>query len=588
MNTKFTIDSAAVRGDYMREIMDRTITDIHDSICTVFGPNAADAYIHKDGQLYYTRDGQEVLGTMKYDNVISNDILRMFYQAVERQATLVGDGTTTLTILYTNLYKAFREAIEKEPEKFKSLNVCRARYNDVITSMIEELKSCSVVMSDEYLHDMLYTCTQDAELSDLIYDKLRDALKDQAYMVVSKSNMDTEMEISVNDEPLINVEKVYSTYSIPMDGTKINDAVILYVDGMLDISDVNTLIGLGTLSTDKDPTEVNFVILCSSTSETTHKTINKYQEMVKSSKSKMNNIIIARILNTREYTEDMKEDLIGYLYNTIGVGGAVGAITFESMIHQAFMFRDQDGNAIERFAAYDFDPVCLDTIRDAYFFRSGVSFVPGKGMRIFKDMPAVAKDRYDKLVKEIETEKSGVVRNKLQKRLRTIYGKFIEIKVGSTLLKDSQRKYELILDAVKSAMDAYKNGALMGNSILRAAGIAYYLNSTADTAHYDYTKILCTALVSTFQDLSGFSTNTIYAAMDTMTTGGYEAFNDIVRQFNLRREGDELEPISDTITGDIIEPLSIITTLLKNSTMALELADAKMFCVDTSMRNYID
>ena len=76
--------------------------------------------------------------------------------------------------------------------------------------------------------------------------------------------------------------------------------------------------------------------------------------------------------------------------------------------------------------------------------------------------------------------------------------------------------------------------------------------------------------------------------MDTMTTGGYEAFNDIVRQFNLRREGDELKPISDTITGDIIEPLSIITTLLKNSTMTLELADAKMFCVDTSMRNYID
>ena len=93
---KFTIDSAAVRDEYMRDIVTRTINDISGAMSTVFGPYASDAYIHKNGQLYYTRDGKEVLSSISYDNVISNDVLKIIYQAVERQAALVGDGTPSV------------------------------------------------------------------------------------------------------------------------------------------------------------------------------------------------------------------------------------------------------------------------------------------------------------------------------------------------------------------------------------------------------------------------------------------------------------------------------------------------------------
>ena len=426
---KFTIDSAAVRGDYMRDIVDRTIIDIHDSISTVFGPYAADAYIHKNGQLYYTRDGKEVLASMNYDNVISNDVLKMIYQAVERQATLVGDGTTTLAVLYTNLYGNIRN---KDLSEF-SLNTIRRTWKHIISKVNEKLKEYSQPMEDGRFRDMLYTCTQDADLTELIYDKLGDAVKEQAYMVIEKSNMDNELEVDIHNEPLVKAEKIYSTYSVPLDASTIDNTIIFYVDGTLDISEAETFAHLGQLYTEQERQAnmgpSNILILCNGTTETTRKAINNYQAIVaKNPDKKFNNIIIAKILNSLEYTEDMKEDFIAYLYNDIGVSSVVNAITFESLMYQAFGFDTATEETHTRFYSYDFDPHTLDLIREAYVTRRGIAFAPGKGLRIYGEMPFVAKARYDELVNAIETEKSGVDRVRLQKRLRTVYGKFIEVR----------------------------------------------------------------------------------------------------------------------------------------------------------------
>lgn len=573
---KFTIDSAAVRGDYMRDIVDRTIVDIHDSISTVFGPSAVDAYIHKNGQLYYTRDGKEVLASMNYDNVISNDVLKMIYQAVERQATLVGDGTTTLAVLYTNLYGVIRN---QDLSEF-SLNKIRNTWKHIVSDVNAKLKEFSKPMEDDRFRDMLYTCTQDADLTELIYSKLGDAVKEQAYMVIEKSNMDNELEVDIHNEPLVNAEKIYSTYSVPLDASTIDNTIIFYVDGTLDISEAETFAHLGQLYTEQERQAnmepSNILILCNGTTETTRKAINAYQSIVaKNPDKKFNNIIIAKILNSLEYTEDMKEDFIAYLYNDIGVGSVVNAITFESLMYQAFGFDTATEETHTRFYSYDFDPHTLDLIREAYVTRRGIAFAPGKGLRIYGEMPFVAKTRYDELVNAIETEKSGVDRVKLQKRLRTVYGKFIEVRVGSTLIKDSQRKYELILDAVKSSMDAYKEGVLYGNSILYAFK-AVYESAPEDELEGLLYRILQEALDITMEDLLHLDNREDFVSK--------EFIDGSIEKFNVNGE----EKISDTISGDIVEPVSIMTMILKNSTMCFELALAKLFCVDTSVRNYID
>lgn len=587
---KFTIDSAAVRGQFMRDIVDRTIHDIHDSIGTVFGPNAADAYIHKNGQLYYTRDGKEVLASMNYDNVIANDVLKMIYQAVERQATLVGDGTTTLTMLYTNLYDEIRN---NDTIVGSHLNDIRRVYKELTAEINEEIGKRSQKMSDDKFRDMLYTCTQDVELTELIHEKLGDAVKEQAYMVIEKSNIDNEMEITMHDEPLINAEKIYSTFSVPQDATRVDNTIIFYVDGVLDIANPVTLTNLASMSTEAEMENgikaSNILILCTGTTEVTRKNINLFQKtvsdlMAKKPDATLNNIIIAKILNSLDYTEDMKEDLIAYLYNDIGVGSVVQSITFESLLHQAFSFTDSDGKPVEQFAAYDFDPHTLDVMREGYLTRRGIAFAPGKGLRLYGEMPFVARTRYEELVHRIEVEKSPVERVRLEKRLRTVYGKFIEVRVGSTLIKDSQRKYELILDAVKSSMNAYKEGVLYGNSILHARAVVDDMldklndqilgmeDPDSDPKLVLKTQLCSTlygALVDTFVDLTYTEVNN---------------FSDDPETFNLNME----DSITDTISGDIVEPVSIITTIIKNSTMCFELALSQLFCVDVSVRNYID
>ena len=79
------IQSNALRGDYMHSIIDRTITEIHNDIVSVFGPGAADAYITKDGQPYYTRDGLEVLESLTFDNKLSEYVRKMLFQAAYDQ-----------------------------------------------------------------------------------------------------------------------------------------------------------------------------------------------------------------------------------------------------------------------------------------------------------------------------------------------------------------------------------------------------------------------------------------------------------------------------------------------------------------------
>ncbi|WP_300944066.1 hypothetical protein, partial [uncultured Duncaniella sp.] len=84
--------SNMLRGDYMKEIVDRTIREIHDDLATVFGPYAVDAYIMQNGNTYYTRDGKENVRSMQFDSALSQYVLQILFQAICDQAEKVGDG----------------------------------------------------------------------------------------------------------------------------------------------------------------------------------------------------------------------------------------------------------------------------------------------------------------------------------------------------------------------------------------------------------------------------------------------------------------------------------------------------------------
>lgn len=576
------IQSNAYRGDFLRNCIDKTIDEIHDDIVTVFGPCAQDAFLTVNAQPYYTRDGKETLRTMKFDNELSMYVLKIMYQAVERQARVVGDGTTTLSILYTNLYRLLRE---------ENPSFTRKEWEDGIREINENIMKYAEPLTKENMLNMFYTCTQDMELSQVLFDKLADAILEQAYIDIRKSNIESDLEIHVINNPILKAIKQYTTAPI---GKEISNAVVLYCNGSLDIVHPEVLLDMmcqikGTPRT--------IVILCNGITNVTRETIkslnNTLNNLVKSNAIDLatyNTIAIFTLDEYRTYSNEMIEDISTMFTDEVGIGGLVNSITFESLLYQAFHNPEKPIPELETF---DHDTANIQKIRDIFFgdtYQIDVHALDG--IRVHKNLGEVSAARYKELVEQIETEKSEVVRISLRKRLKTVYGKFIDVEVGSKLIKDSQRKFELILDAITSAHSAVEHGIFTCNSILLALR-----HGVKDNISKVSTYII-PALAMTLTDMimnnvhidpsylnesmgDELEMNRITTYIMTCGIDRFDATRPTLEEIFAISQPDDVEYPS------IVEPASIMTTLLENTTVVLDLYNARTIHLDSFMGNYI-
>ena len=580
------IQSNAYRGDFLRNCIDKTIDEIHDDIVTVFGPCAQDAFLTVNAQPYYTRDGKETLRTMKFDNELSMYVLKIMYQAVERQARVVGDGTTTLSILYTNLYRLLR----KENPSFT-----RKEWEDGIREINENIMKYAETLTKENMLNMFYTCTQDMELSQMLFDKLADAILEQAYIDIRKSNIESDLEIHVINNPILKATKQYTTAPI---GKEISNAVVLYCNGSLDIVHPEVLLDMmcqikGTPRT--------IVILCNGITNVTRETIkslnNTLNTLIKSDAIDLatyNTIAIFTLDEYRSYSNEMIEDISTMFTDEVGFGGLVNPITFESLLYQAFHNPDSD-IPISELETFDHDAANIQKIRDIFFgdtYQIDVHALDG--IRVHKDLGEVSAARYKELIEQIETEKSEVARISLRKRLKTVYGKFIDVEVGSKLIKDSQRKFELILDAITSAHSAVEHGIFTCNSILLALRHGVDIDNVNRAAEY-----IIPALAMTLTDMimNNVHIDPSYMneamgndeiEMNRVTT--YIVTCDIERFDATLPTLEEIFAIGvpdDVEYPQIVEPSSIMTTLLENTTVVLDLYNAQTVHLDSFLGNYI-
>lgn len=628
------IQSNMLRGPYMRDVVDRTINEIHDDMVTVFGPDAQDAYLTKNKQPYFTRDGKETIASMVFDNELSQYVLKMLFQAVNNQATKVGDGTTTLSVLYTNLYKALRTAItnnnefmENEPVEY--LPFVRKDWDRAISDINNAIKTQSIPMTEDLLLQMLYTCTQDAEFAATIYMNLKEALMSNAYIVINHSDIESDFSMTTHMSPVFKVTRQFSIRPIKDREEK---CVILHCNGMLDISAIETFQGLASyVKAYKDNNgEIHalpktVVLLCNGITDVTRRTAKDFIKYMKDVESQgvnineYNNIAIYTLDEYRSYDANQIEDISTIITDEPGIGGLVNQLTYEAMLFQAFS--KELGYECERLETFDCDLHNIDKLKAMMDNSYPVEFDDVKGMRILKTLGPVAQQRYNDLKHEMEVEPSAVRKVTLSRRLRTMYGHFIEVEIGSKLLKDSQRKYELILDAVLSASEGVEKGVLTTNSLLLAAKTAYDLWDTAttdydgaiDTGYLNVMEILKDALTETVIDMvrNGWNLNNSdrgivedwIHAVGNQNDADHNNFNlkadNFSEAFPLTttkvekktytiknvQHGDEIGDV--TLTDQIVEPVSIITTMLENSNIILELASARTFHVESFMQNYI-
>ena len=623
-----SIQSNALRGEYKDNIITKVINEIHDDIVTVFGPGATDAYITKDGQPYYTRDGLEVLESLTFDNKLAEYIRKMVFQAAYDQGRKVGDGTTTMTMFYANLYRVMKddEFAYNKIIRAEAMSTVRKMWKKVVSDINKKLKERSTTLTESSLMQMLYTCTQDEEFSAKVYNKLKNPILEGAYIIPKKSNIESDLEVTSYMHPLIKATRQFTLRPIKKIEPK---TVIFHCNGMLDIVHPETFFGLISIPLSRPleitsingPTSenvyINIVILCNGITEATRRSTKEFVKFLKDHNQDINkyhNIAIYTLDNYRGMTNDSIEDLSTIITEEPGLGGLVNSLTFESNLYQAFDIRAAASAPIEDLETFDADLHILDKMKSMIVQSYPVEFDDVEGIRIDRDLGPVAQKRYDDLRKEIKEEKSESRKFQLQKRLRTVYGQFIEVEVGSKLLKDSQRKFELFLDMIISAAEGVKYGVLESNSILNVIQITYDMinfdvyKDTNTNLYYDILQTIRRAMLLTFRDMmSGLYylgddieenitwLNELVIGSDikqfdvTNTSNIKDAMNNTNHEEHSIVVGtdDSGNDIKVEFTSQIVEPVTVMSNMLDNSVIMMELANAKTFHIDGFMMNYI-
>lgn len=612
------IQSNAIRGDYLYEIMDKTMKELHDDIVTVFGPYAKDAYLTQNGLPYYTRDGKETLRLTRFDNELSMYILKILYQAVQQQGNKVGDGTTSLGVLYTNMYKNIRGMIPRTCN-----SITRRDWENAIKDICKAIDSYKVPMSREYLHQMLYTCVQDPDWAATIEYNLADAIMSGAYITIAKSNLATDFNMTVHNSPLFKATKQFSVR--PMKAEE-KECVIFHCNGVLDIAHEEVLRAMmGYVAQDANGKfyPKTIIVLCNGLSEASRRTLKSLIAELNSMRGSTpveeffkdyNNLAVFTLDDYRTYSSEVIEDISTIITDEKGIGGLVNQLTFETLIWQAIA---SNKDMIPELCTFDCDVRHLAKIQEMFTDSYQVDIDEVKGIRIHKKMGPVAQARYDELRAEIDEEKSEVKKIELNKRLRTSYGQFIEVEIGSKLMKDSQRKYELILDAVLSASEAVEKGVLTCNSLALAALIAHEYTEKARHENIYKNQIIGTIFEYSFIDtlvdmihngpfdvdlidLHNMVTEYIanYDSVDNFNLKGITDLDEIFDPENTDRSPEEYhetgkykntagEEVTADFSNQIIEPVSIITTMIENSTLVYELATARTVHLEGFIQNYI-
>lgn len=637
------IQSNSIRGEYLDTIKDLTMNEILASASTLLGPGATDAFIDKDGQNYYTRDGKEYIESMIFDNEVANRVHHTLFQAVYNQGRNAGDGSTSLAVFYCWIYKLLREQSEAYPTIYHTnINYVRYIWRKVVESIVDGLKEKVVPLDESNLLAMLYTCTQDVELATKIFDELKDPILAGAYIIPRKSNINTDFNVTIHNRPTYKVTVHYALRDllIQTQGGKVlqspdlDNCVVYFCNGPIDITHDELFAGITQAGCPDPfaPPEANKIIhptvilLGSGLTEKTREAIRTFNSFIVKSKvntKEMSNLVIMTLNDHHGMTPDEIEDLGTVLTNYPGLGGMVQPITFETYLYRLFLndaARAQLGlEPIQLLEEFDADTSIIQQMGYMYSHPFKVIYDEQEGIALDMELGTFAKQRYEDLRKQIAEEKSPVKKVELNKRLRRSFGMFIDLEVGSVLLKDSQRKFELILDAVISTAEAAKDGILYGNSMLHVIDIlckqTLSFSSQSDVTNTNLTYEICSlikdalcetvaTLVRNYAPSMANSIDAKYIAKRIIDGRRPEDFNllgiDVWPVHELRQP---LETLSHTITYPdgksknyvfapfIAESYNAIKEIVENSITPVEMALMKQMTVSDrsfrSMGNYV-
>ena len=495
-----------------RDALRRGVSKLAKAVKVTLGPRGRNVIIQKSfGSPLVTKDGVTVAKEVDLEDTYENMGARMVREVASKTSDLVGDGTTTATILAEAIFNEGMKAVVAGINPLQMKNGMDKAVADITAA----LKKMAVPVKDsktEIAQVGAISANNDAEIGNLLADAMEKVGKDGVITVDEGKTLKTEVEWVEG----MQFDRGYLSPYFVTDPQKMecaleNPYILLYEKKLSNIKElipileavVNSGRPLLIVAEDVDGEALATLV------------INRLRGTMK--------ICAVKAPGYGDRRKAMLEDL-GILTG--------GEVLFESL-----------GRQLESLTLAD-----LGTAKSVVVTKENTTIIEGGGKT------DEIKARIAQLRREIDGSTSDYDREKMEERLAKLSGGVAKISVGAATEAEVKEKKARVEDALHATRAAVEEGILPGGGValLRAStNLKPAEMSTDEKVGYDIIRRACRAPLTQIAGNAG-KDGGIVAEKVSESKGnfGYNALTDVYE---------------DLVKAGVIDPAKVTRTALQNA-----------------------
>ena len=457
---------------YNAKMINDVLHFIRDVISTSFGPSGSNTIIHKaDKSHSFSKDGWSIIRDIVFDEPMANTILDMIKNSSRKMANTVGDGSTSVVIIMSELMAAMRNNIEAmKGQQIPAFVIHKmfALFQDAIYHAIaldrekQQLIKCKEnITIDEIRHLATTSSNGDMEIVDIICDIYKQGGFNTQIGYDTRNNVESSFEFINSFEinrgilnPLMaNVES--ETILV----TRHENPKILVVDGAIErTEDVEALFNIVSqhfnYAYDSNKTVRPLIVVAKSFSSQVNMAL---QSIIISNRNNNINIPLVAIEHST-YTKVLMEKLHDFAYFVgasvidMSTGDSLANYTdpkvFVKALGECKLFEAKDSVSRFHFGAGDQDKIAARIAK----LQEGL-----------KELAAI----------EDFIERDNRV-SELNDRITKLSMKAAKIYIGGKTPQDIKNRGYLVDDTVKVCESALKSGIVRGSQLFIPTLITIY------------------------------------------------------------------------------------------------------------------
>lgn len=495
-----------------REALRRGVTKLASAVKVTLGPRGRNVIIQKSfGSPLVTKDGVTVAKEVDLEDAYENMGAKMVREVASKTSDVVGDGTTTATILAEAIFNEGMKAVVAGVNPLHMKNGMDKAVEDVVAQL--KKMSISVKDSKESIAQVgTISANNDAEIGGLLADAMEKVGKDGVITVDEGKSLKTEVEWVEG----MQFDRGYLSPYFVTDAQKMecvleNPYVLLFEKKISNIKDfipileavINSGRPLFIVAEDVDGEALATLV------------INRLRNNLK--------ICAVKAPGYGDRRKAMLED-IGILTG--------GEVLFESL-----------GRSPESLTLAD-----LGTAKRIVVSKDVTTIVEGGGKT------DEIKGRIAQLRREIEVSTSDYDKEKMEERLAKLAGGVAKLSVGAATEAEMKEKKARVEDALHATRAAVEEGVLPGGGValLRAASLVKAGKLESDEkVGYNIILRACAAPVTQIADNAGKDGGVVAEKVrEGEGNFGYNALTDTYE---------------DLVAAGVIDPAKVTRSALQNA-----------------------